>query len=124
MNREQRFGQHDWRMPNRRELRSLLNLQAKLPALPEQHPFIDVFNGCTGHRPRGHQPGARLVCRDRWRTHVLRWQRSSFMLWPVRGEDLCVVPRTGQALCFDAAGNVIACAGSGQDGECVTVPMA
>jgi len=45
MNREQRFGQHDWRMPNRRELRSLLNLQAKLPALPERHPFIDVFNG-------------------------------------------------------------------------------
>lgn len=34
MNREQRFGQHDWRMPNRRELRSLLSLQTKLPALP------------------------------------------------------------------------------------------
>jgi len=25
MNREQRFGQRDWRMPNRRELRSLLS---------------------------------------------------------------------------------------------------
>jgi hypothetical protein len=25
MNREQRFSQHDWRMPNRRELRSMLS---------------------------------------------------------------------------------------------------
>ncbi len=45
MNREQRFGQRDWRLPNRRELRSLLSLQTKLPALPERHPLIDVFNG-------------------------------------------------------------------------------
>ena len=45
MNREQRFGQCDWRMPNRRELRSLLSLQTRLPALPERHPFIHVFNG-------------------------------------------------------------------------------
>ena len=45
MNREQRFGQRDWRMPNRRELRSLPSLQTRLPALPEQHPFIEVFNG-------------------------------------------------------------------------------
>ncbi|MCR4302339.1 MAG: DUF1566 domain-containing protein [Sulfuricaulis sp.] len=45
MNREKHFGQHDWRLPNRRELRSLLSLQTRLPALPERHPFIDVFNG-------------------------------------------------------------------------------
>jgi hypothetical protein len=45
MNREQRFAQHDWRMPNRREMHSLLSLQTKLPALPEQHPFSNVFNG-------------------------------------------------------------------------------
>jgi hypothetical protein len=41
----------------------------------------------------------------------------SFMLWPVRGEGLNVVPRTGQCLCFGAAGNVISCTASGQDGE-------
>jgi hypothetical protein len=28
-----------------------------------------------------------------------------------------VVPRTGQSLCYDAAGKVMPCAGSGQDGE-------
>ena len=41
----------------------------------------------------------------------------SFMLWPVRSEGLGVVARTGQSLCFDAAGKVISCTGSGQDGE-------
>ncbi len=39
------------------------------------------------------------------------------MLWPVRGEGLDVVPRTGQRLCYDATGKVISCADSGQDGE-------
>jgi len=39
------------------------------------------------------------------------------MLWPVRGEGLNVVPRTGQCLCYDASGKIIACAGSGQDAE-------
>lgn len=39
------------------------------------------------------------------------------MLWPVRGEGLGVVPRTGQSLCYDATGKVISCAGTGQDGE-------
>jgi hypothetical protein len=33
-------GQRDWRMPNRRELRSFLSLQNKLPALSERHLFI------------------------------------------------------------------------------------
>ncbi len=41
----------------------------------------------------------------------------SFMLWPVRGEGLSVVPRSGQSLCCDAAGKVVWCIGSGQDGE-------
>ena len=118
MNREQRFGQHDWRMPNRRELRSLLNLQAKLPALPEQHPFIDVFNGWywTSTTAAISPAHAWYVAIDGARMFY-GGKDQSFMLWPVRGEDLCVVPRTGQALCYDAAGNVIACAGSGQDGE-------
>jgi hypothetical protein len=118
MNREKRFGQRDWRLPNRRELRSLLSLQAKLPALPEHHPFTNVFNGwywtaTTAAISPAHAwyvalDGARMFCGGK---------DQSFMLWPVRGEGLNVVPRTGQCLCFDAAGNVISCTGSGQDGE-------
>ena len=118
MNREQRFGQHDWRMPNRRELRSLLSLQARLPALPEQHPFINVFNGWywTSTTAAISPTHAWYVAIDGARMFY-GGKDQSFMLWPVRGEGLGVVPCTGQTLCYDAAGNVIACAGSGQDGE-------
>ena len=118
MNLEQRFGQRDWRMPNRRELRSLLSLQTKLPALPEQHPFIEVFNGWywTSTTAAISPAHAWYVALDGARMFY-GGKDQSFMLWPVRGEGLGVVPRTGQSLCYAAAGNVIACAGSGQDGE-------
>jgi len=35
----------DWRLPNRRELESLLDFGQYLPALPSGHPFIDVRQG-------------------------------------------------------------------------------
>ena len=35
-------GYYDWRLPNRRELESLLDLDKFNPALPQGHPFIDV----------------------------------------------------------------------------------
>lgn len=118
MNREQRFGRHDWRMPNRRELRSLLSLQTRLPALPEGHPFTQVFNGWywTATTAAIAPAHAWYVALDGARMFY-GGKDQSFMLWPVRGEGRDVIPRTGQCLCYDAAGNVIACAGSGQDGE-------
>ena len=118
MDREQRFGQRDWRMPNRRELRSLLSLQTKLPALPEGHPFIDVFNGWywTSTTAAISPAHAWYVALDGARMFY-GGKDQSFMLWPVRGDGLSVIPRTGQRLCYDAAGKVISCTGSGQDGE-------
>jgi hypothetical protein len=118
MNREQRFGQRDWRMPNRRELRSLLSLQTKLPALPDGHPFIDVFNGwywssTTAAISPAH---AWYVAFDGGRMFY-GGKDQSFMLWPVRGAGLNIIPRTGQSLCYDAVGEVMTCSGSGQDGE-------
>ncbi|HQT30849.1 MAG TPA: DUF1566 domain-containing protein [Thiobacillus sp.] len=118
MNREQRFGQRDWRMPNRRELRSVLSLQTRLPALPERHPFVDVFNGWywTSTTAAISPAHAWYVALDGARMFY-GGKDQSFMLWPVRGEGLGVVPRTGQSLCYDTAGKVISCAGTGQDGE-------
>ena len=118
MNREQLFGHGDWRMPNRRELRSLLSLQTKLPALPEHHPFIEVFNGWywTSTTAAISPAHAWYVALDGARMFY-GGKDQSFMLWPVRGEGLGVVPRTGQSLCYDATGKVISCAGTGQDGE-------
>lgn len=118
MNREQRFGQRDWRMPNRRELRSLLSLQTRLPALPEQHPFIDVVNGwywssTTAAISPAH---AWYVAFDGGRMFY-GGKDQSFMLWPVRGAGLGIVPCTGQCLCYDVAGKIIPCIGTAQDGE-------
>ena len=118
MNREQNFGLRDWRLPNRRELRSLLSLQTRLPALPERHPFINVFNGWywTATTATISPSHAWYVALNGGRMFY-GGKDQSFMLWPVRCEGLGVVPRTGQCLCYDAAGKVIACPGSGQDGE-------
>lgn len=118
MNREQRFGQRDWRMPNRRELRSLLSLQTKLPALPEGYPFSEVFNGwywssTTAAISPAH---AWYVALDGGRMFY-GGKDQSYMLWPVRGAGLGIVPRTGQSLCYDDAGKIIPCGGTGQDGE-------
>ncbi len=118
MNREQRFGECDWRLPNRRELRSLLSLQTKLPALPERHPFINVFNGWywTSTTAAISPAHAWYVALDGARMFY-GGKDQSFMLWPVRGEGSNVIPRTGQSLCYDAAGKVMACNSTGQDGE-------
>jgi hypothetical protein len=117
MNREQRFYQRDWRMPNRRELRSLLSLQNRLPALPERHPFLNVFNGWYWSATTAAISPAHAwnVALDGGRMFY-GGKDQSFMLWPVRGEGLGVIPRTGQCLCYDAAGKVISCGGTGQDG--------
>ena len=118
MNREQRFGRRDWRVPNRRELRSLLSLQTRLPALPEGHPFTQVFNGWywTATTAAIAPAHAWYVALDGARMFY-GGKDQSFMLWPTAGEGRDVIPRTGQSLCYDTVGKVIPCAGSGQDGE-------
>lgn len=44
-NAESRHGHADWRLPTRRELRTLIDHSRALPALPQGHPFEDVFPG-------------------------------------------------------------------------------
>jgi hypothetical protein len=43
MNATEKFGFSDWRLPNRRELRSLISHQTRRPALPEGRSFSNVF---------------------------------------------------------------------------------
>jgi len=118
LNREEAFGCADWRLPNRRELRSLISHQERRPALPEGHPFINVFPGWywtsttaainTAYAWYIHLDGARMFYGGK---------EQSFLLWPVRGEGDGILPATGQRHCYDAKGDRIPCAGSGQDGE-------
>ncbi|MBB5348680.1 hypothetical protein HNQ81_002420 [Desulfoprunum benzoelyticum] len=117
MRRERAFGRDDWRLPNRRELRSLVSHQAKKPALPHDHPFRNVFLGwywtsttsavAPGYAWYVHLEGGRMFYGKK---------DSQYLVWPVSG-DSGVLPATGQATCFDMRGNEVFCDHSGQDGE-------
>ena len=117
MNRNTAFGRRDWRVPNRRELRSLLSHQEARPALPAGHPFRNIFQGWYWTSTTAtinpafawyvHLAGARMFYGEK--------QRFS-LLWPVCGTtEVCL--RTGQQHCFDESGAEIPCQRTGQDGE-------
>ncbi len=117
MNRERALGFDDWRLPNRRELRSLMSHRTRKPALPEDHPFTDVFSSWYWT-----STSAAINLAYAWYVHMegarmfYGGKDQSYLVWPVRGGS-GVLPATGQIRCFDAGGREIACAGTGQDGE-------
>jgi len=116
-NRERYGGASDWRMPNRRELRSLMDYQARKPALAAGHPFRNVFLGWYWSSTSAainpayawyvHMEGARMFYgrKDQY-----------YLIWPVRGTPRNVLA-TGQETCYDQDGNPVPCQGTGQDGE-------
>lgn len=106
-----------WRLPNRRELRSLLRHDAKNPALPAGHPFTGVFLGryWTSSTFAGAPAHAWYVHLEGGRVFYERKDRYC-LVWPVRGQSP-VLAATGQTACHDEAGRPMDCAGSGQDGE-------
>jgi hypothetical protein len=117
LNRARYLGHDDWRLPNRRELRSLVCHQTRRPALPEQHPFTNVFCGWywTSTTAEISPAHAWYVDMDGGRMFY-GGKDQSFLAWPLRGAS-SVLPVTGQTRCHDEAGRPIACAGSGQDAE-------
>lgn len=118
MNTQAVFGERDWRLPNRRELRSLVSHQTRRPALPDSHPFENVFHGWYWTSTSAAISPAHAWYVDLGGGRLFYGGKDqSFMVWPVRGAGTAVLPRTGQGRCFDAAGREIACRGTGQDGE-------
>ena len=116
MNLEKAFGHADWRLPNRRELLSVVSHDHHRPALPAGHPFTVqqtwYWTSTTSSRAPGyawhvHLEGGRMFYGDKTR---------DAMVWPVRGES-DLLARTGQTVCRDSAGNVVECAQTGQDGD-------
>lgn len=118
MNQLQYLGFNDWRVPNRRELRSLVDLQSENPALPKDYPFENLFQSWYWTSTSAvinpayawyvHMEGARMFYGGK---------DQSYFLWPVRGKSSTTLPVTGQKYCYDTKGQRISCDGSGQDGE-------
>jgi len=118
LNTSRALGHDDWRLPNRRELRSLISHQTRRPALPENHPFSHVFANWywSSTSAAGHPDHAWYINLDGGRMFY-GGKDQAYMVWPVRGAGNGLLPRTGQRLCYDSAGRVIDCAGTGQDGD-------
>ncbi len=97
MNTDGAFGFSDWRIPNRRELRSLMSHQTRKPSLPEGHPFDNIFLGWywtsttaainTAYAWYIHMEGARMFYGKK---------EQFFLAWPVRGEGYGILPATGR----------------------------
>lgn len=128
MNRVETFGFSDWRLPNRRELFSLLSHKMTNPALPEGHPFDNVFSGYYWSSTTM----ARLSA-EAWYVNIGKgrvytgMKHGSAMVWPVRGgeQGQVHVPWTGQKMCYTRSGKIEPCNGTGQDAElrrCVPWP--
>jgi len=116
LNQEGRFGRSDWRMPNRRELRSLIDHSRKKPALSDQHPFDNLFLGWFWSSTT-----AAIAPQYAWYVHLeggrMFYGRKddSYWVWPVCGTS-AILAATGASSCFDAQGNTIACSATRQDG--------
>lgn len=110
------LGRRDWRLPNRRELRSLISYGAARPALPPGHPFRNVFAGWYWSATTAAPAPAYA-----WYVHLAGGRMfygrkdQDCLVWPVAGVSL--LPATGQERCHDSLAREIACAGTGQDGE-------
>lgn len=109
-------GHSDWRLPNRRELRSLVCHDSHRPALPRRHPFSNLFQGWywSSTTAAVHPAHAWYVDMAGGRMFY-GGKDQAFMVWPVRGEATAALLRTGQQRCFDAAGEEVDCRGAGQD---------
>ncbi|MGB3225408.1 MAG: DUF1566 domain-containing protein [Desulforhopalus sp.] len=119
MNRKAIHGRTDWRMPNRRELRSLVDHSSKKPVLTNGHPFYNVFLGWFWTSTT-----AVIAPRYAWYIHLEGGRMfygnkdGYYWVWPVCGTS-DTLASTGASRCYDEQGSIRPCSESRQDGSLV-----
>jgi hypothetical protein len=121
VNKSGLHGYQNWKIPNRKELFSLMSHNTINPSLPIGHPFTNVFasyywtSSTCARLPNQawyiHLGGARVFKGMKY---------GSYMVWPVRtveNHNKSNLFQTGQKICFDEGGSIIGCHDTGQDGE-------
>jgi hypothetical protein len=85
MNKEGMYGCSDWRVPNIRELESLVDLKAHSPALPQNASFLNVRSGYWSSTTSVYEPRYAWTLYSRDGIIGVGYKpKADFYLWPVR----------------------------------------
>lgn len=84
-NRKQFGGHPDWRLPNIRELESLVDLNAHSPAIPNDHPFVNVQDAYWSSTTSVYEPRYAWTLYSRDGIVGVGFKpHGDFYAWPVR----------------------------------------
>lgn len=117
LNAKNYLNHNDWRIPNRKELFSLIDHSQYNPALVSGYPFINVQDSWSSTTVVFN---ARYVwLNSSWYGYMVDVLKDFWMnsVWPVRGGQVggtFKLPDTGQTTCYDGAGTVITCPAPGE----------
>lgn len=126
LNANNYLGYSDWRLPNGKELGSVIDRSQINPSLPLGHPFSNVqeYTYWSSTSIGTTKDSARTFNLSSGSAINNLSKNLTNYVWPIRAglpgssiSSSILLPQTGQTTCYDAQGIEIPCAGTSQDGE-------